>query len=745
MNPCFRPWLWLAAQITLGCLLPVSSAQGQISPDGSLSTNVNSLDNANFTINGGDRFGGNLFHSFREFSVPTGGSAIFNNATDVENIIGRVTGDSISNIDGLLGANGAANLFLLNPNGIIFGVNASLDIGGSLVATTADSLVFADGTQYSATASTDPPLLTVSVPLGLQFGSNPGAIVNRSQANPDPSLAGRPRGLQVQSGGTLALVGGEVLLEAGNIAPPGGRVELGSVAGNSLVSLNPSNEGFALDYAGVENFQDIRLSRGATVDVTDFDPLAGSGDVRVQGRRIVLSEGSQIASFTTGAVSSGTIELRASESVELIGSGTRGGFPFSSNLATTTVGDGDAGDLSITTKRLIVRDSAGIVTSSVQQLMQNPQGGAGNLRIIASESVELSGTGSTGTSRFSVETRTDGAAGVLQISTGRLILQDGAQITAATSGAGPGGTLLVRASESVELSGTGIDFQGQVVPSRLNASSSGAGDAGNLTVTTNTLTVRDEGEIAVSGTGTGAAGNLEIQARFLNLDNTGRLRSETAAGDRGSINLNVRDILLRRNSSISTEATGAASGGNINIDTRTLAALENSDITANAIVGSGGNIFIRTRGLFLSPQSEITASSQFGVSGTVEIVNPETDPASGLVELPANFEDKTNQIGAICANLPEESSFIVTGRGGIPEDPTEALRGQTIWRDLQIFSDETEQSINSPPLDPKSAIPQPPPLIEATGWVVDAQGKVELVATVPHQTAPTLSEHLDCR
>ncbi|NER38470.1 MAG: filamentous hemagglutinin N-terminal domain-containing protein, partial [Oscillatoria sp. SIO1A7] len=207
MSYRFRPWLWLAATITL-CLLPIGSARGQISSDGSLSTNVNSSDNANFTIDGGNRVGGNLFHSFGEFSVPTGGSAIFNNATDVSNIIGRVTGDSISNIDGLLAANGAANLFLLNPNGIIFGANSSLDIGGSLISSTAEAIVFADGTNYSATDSQEPPLLTVSVPMGLQFGADPGAIVNRSIANPSPNplLAGRPMGLQVESGRTLALV-----------------------------------------------------------------------------------------------------------------------------------------------------------------------------------------------------------------------------------------------------------------------------------------------------------------------------------------------------------------------------------------------------------------------------------------------------------------------------------------------------------------------------------------------------------
>ncbi|WP_413201443.1 filamentous hemagglutinin N-terminal domain-containing protein, partial [Nostoc piscinale] len=122
-----------------------SHAQAQVIQDGTLNTDVSGTNN--YTINGGRVIGNNLFHSFQQFSIPTGGSATFNTTSGIQNIFSRVTGGNISNIDGRINASGSANLFLLNPAGIIFGKNASLNIGGSFVATTANSIKFADGTE----------------------------------------------------------------------------------------------------------------------------------------------------------------------------------------------------------------------------------------------------------------------------------------------------------------------------------------------------------------------------------------------------------------------------------------------------------------------------------------------------------------------------------------------------------------------------------------------------------------------
>ncbi len=115
---------------------------------------------------------------------------------------------------------------MINPNGIIFGNNASLNIGGSFLASTASAFKFADGTMYSTIILQTTPLLTVSAPIGLQFGTTATQIHVTSQASTDgvTNSFRLPKGLGVQSGNTLSLIGGNLVLEGGNLTVPGGKI-----------------------------------------------------------------------------------------------------------------------------------------------------------------------------------------------------------------------------------------------------------------------------------------------------------------------------------------------------------------------------------------------------------------------------------------------------------------------------------------------------------------------------------------
>ena len=214
--------------LSVGSILCAVGVTAQVIPDNTTNTTVE-VNGNDFSINQGDRAGDNLFHSFSDFSVPTDGSAFFNNASDIVNIFSRVTGGNISNIDGFIGANGTANLFLLNPAGIIFGAGARLNIGGSFYGSTADSIVFEDG-EFSATDVNNPPLLTINAPIGLNFRDNPTPIrVNDSR-------------LSVSPGKSLVLVGGEVNLDNASLVASGGNDTIFGAEGNDMLQGGGGND-----------------------------------------------------------------------------------------------------------------------------------------------------------------------------------------------------------------------------------------------------------------------------------------------------------------------------------------------------------------------------------------------------------------------------------------------------------------------------------------------------------------------
>ena len=172
----------------LAVVWPLSIVQAQIIPDNTLGSE-NSVVTPNVIINGidSDRIdggavrGSNLFQSFQEFNVGEGRGAYFSNPAGITDIFSRVTGGNISQILGTLGVSGNANLYFLNPNGILFGPNARLDVKGSFLATTADSIIFDNNYEFSASNPTAPPLLTVNIPIGLRFRENAGDIVVQTE------------------------------------------------------------------------------------------------------------------------------------------------------------------------------------------------------------------------------------------------------------------------------------------------------------------------------------------------------------------------------------------------------------------------------------------------------------------------------------------------------------------------------------------------------------------------------------
>ena len=415
-----------------------------------------------------------------------------------------------------------------------------------------------------------------------------------------------------------------------------------------------------------------------------------------------------------------------------------GESPFSSSGLFTEVrpgATGTGGNLTIETGRFLIADGAQVSSGTLGS------GDAGSLTVRATE-VEVIGGSPRGPSILVTGSEATGTGGNLTIDTGRLRVADGAQIAASTAGSGNAGELIVRATESVELIGSNAFGRSGLFANAIV----GTGNGGDLTISTDTLTVRDRATISTSNfsslnpdipPGQGQAGNLTVQARSLQLDNQGSLTTATASGEGGNINLQVSDLLLmRQNSEISTEAGGTGNGGNIDINTDFLVALEDSDIIANAFKGRGGNIQIAGQGLFLDPFSEITASSELGVDGVVNIQTPDVDPTRGLVTLPEGIVDVTGLIAQGCSAGGElaSSEFIVTGRGGLPPNPGGTLSSETVLPDLGTAVVQSGRNVSSTAISTNPTSPSPAQIVEAQGWVVNANGQVVLVASAPTVT-----------
>ncbi|WP_375512886.1 filamentous hemagglutinin N-terminal domain-containing protein, partial [uncultured Nostoc sp.] len=316
----------------------------QVTPDASLGTKVEPTDNGTYQITGGTEVGGrNLFHSFNRFDVPDGGSANFLNDPTIVNIFSRVTGGNPSNIQGVISAQGKANLFLINPYGIIFGENATLNIPGSFIGTTASAIQFTGGGEFSMTSPVNPlnPLLRV----------NPSAFLFNQISQPIKSIQVNEAMLSVPESQSLVLLGGDVNLEGATLDAPDGRVELGGLAEVGTVGLNIDNNNFRLSFPESVARADVSLSNLTTVSASG----EGGGSIQVQGRHVTFADDSSIAVNTLVSKSGGTLVVNASELVELLGG---------SSLVTNTEASGTAGELRIETGRLIVQDGSQISAST---------------------------------------------------------------------------------------------------------------------------------------------------------------------------------------------------------------------------------------------------------------------------------------------------------------------------------------------------------------------------------------------
>jgi len=640
--------LSLALLSSASLLLP-SKALAQIIPDKTTGTQV--IPNlaiqgiSSELITAGTVKGNNLFHSFQELNIASDRGLYFNNPANITNIFTRVTGSNPSNILGRLGVLGTANLFLLNPYGLLFGENSSLALSGSLYATTSDRLRFADNSTFSTINPESGAILSSTIPIGLGFGSssNNGIITVRSQADPIFPLPLPPEILQVirppvglitSPNKTLALIGNQINIENnGSLFSLGGQIEVSGIR-NGEVELIPYDNRFGFGYSNIADYGNITVSDNArliNIGLTE-------GNINIIGKHVEINDIGLISTGSLSKLFSGKISVRASELIELIGlnqyeesvrslTSTNPDTKNNNGLFSFSSGTSNGGDIYLESPQLIMRNGVFVVSSILLA------GNAGNITIKAPQSVILnagaifSGTSATAT----------GSAGNVEIQTGNLTFLNNGVISSTSLGAGQGGgDIVVDAKRSIEVFGSKPIFTSQNIPitGGIITTTVSNAIAGNVIINTPLLSLYDGGVVTTETQGNGQGGTVSITADRINLsgiDPSNQFPSgilsvarNGSTGNGGSISIITKDITIQNDATVSVASFGTSNAGNLKIVADNLSLDRQGSLLASSnISGVGGNINLQILGLLsLQNNSQILASSGgTGNSGNIDITS----------------------------------------------------------------------------------------------------------------------------
>lgn len=645
------------------------NAQAQIVPDNTLGANGSVVD-SNGLITGGLRFSqsANLFHSFGRFDIAPDSAGVFVNPIGVTNIFARVTGNMPSSINGVLGVDGSANLYFINPNGILFGTGSGLNLkGGSLTISTANGIEFANSGGVFSTVNPQQPLLTMQVPVGLQIGNQSESIrFNNAQV----ALGSIDRTKIKQN---LVVVGGDVLinnsiLEVNNFQSS---LEIAGISESGTVKLDSSIEQTIVlpENAKRSNlYVQNDLSNNGVTSISNINE--SSGNIRIQARDVNISNLSNLPDSRAYILNQSVGENQNTKSGNVIIDSTGDVKVLGVNsIILADVPKGNTligGDITIKAQNLSVLEGG---TITVTPLAGTTTLG-GNIDIQVKDKVLISAPQTLKESGIYVGTLGSGNAGVINISASSIVVRDGAQLSAdnrnrnsnISGGSGNAGTINITATDFVEIAGVGepenVGEAGK--PSALTTFTGTNGNAGSVNIATSKLFVTD-GAVISSGTDGKMAGSIFIsgadgkKADRVTISgaspngNGSRIRSITTTNnDGGSININAKEVLLEEGGRIDTRTQALADrplpGGNAG----------NITISANIVKASGGSQII-------------SATEGPGQAGKIEV---NADESIDLEGFDPNFEKKEMNLPPVQRSIGSASGFVSSaqpnssGRGG---------------------------------------------------------------------------------
>lgn len=632
--------------------------------------------------------GANLFHSFARFSLSQGQSASFTGPAGIGQVLARVTGGEASSIDGTLRSSlPGASLWLINPAGVVFGPNATLEVDGSFHAATAGQLRLADGALFSALD-----------PAGSTLSAAPPEAFGFLDAQPPAGVEARGASLAVPAGRALTLAGATAGVGGGSaLSAPAGRLLLVGLGGAGEVRPGAPDllaEGVARAGAGpvpgsppvVEPGGAIRIRAGQfVVDGASVTSLAvgqpEGGAVDVQAEQMTVRSGGRVVSVVPGPADGAGLDLRVGQ-LQLIGqpgdaflffdpttvasllpvftgvasiveqsaSGRGASINVSGGSLTLaegaalvglTLGPGDGGDLALEASETIAIEQRAVLGA-----LTLGAGRSGSVSVSA-PAVLLRGDGTLAAGGIGSSTLLEGTAGDVEVRASRTLqLTDGASIDASTLTTGQGGSVRVSAPEIL------------IGPrAKITAGTFGQGAGGNISVEGGLVSMQgaaqDAAELAAL-LREGFPQDPWLAARVLTLQTGINLSSYAvnagggAAGTAGSATLRGASLQMRQGSAIETRAQ-VSDGGNVALDFTDLVLLSEAALTTSVSLGTGvgGNIDVRT-GFLVLQAGRIEANAFGGPGGNITILaaNLLQDPASVIEASSAQSVDGTITIEA---------------------------------------------------------------------------------------------------
>ena len=717
-------YIFILVNISLGLFYSGQAVAQSIETDGTTPTQPENC-SSDCTIEGGLQQGNNLFHSFERFNVDVGIRVLFQDP-GVANILGRVTGNELSEILGTLGVSGGdANLFLINPNGIIFGQDSSLDLNGSFLATTADAIRFGEQGLLDTTPN-EIPLLTID-PSALSFaGGDRGIIRNESVAPAGEDFTGfEVSGLRVPDGKSLLLAGGNVIFDGGRANVFGGRVELGGLAGAGEIELDFSNTdqgNISLKFHNQFQRSNVLLTNEAFVNVSSEE----GGDITINAKKITVTEESFLVAGIVGNLEifgskAGNISLDATEKIEITNN---------SKIVNQVVpaAQGNAGDIYVDSGSLFISNDSSINTSTFGR------GDAGNINISVEKNIIIF---SDIRIQSSVTEEAIGDAGNISIEANTISLDSGSQLATSVVGQGKGGNISLNVVDSFDIDGFGTDnFSSGIFTT---TEEGGKGKAGNIVINTNNFKIADGGLVSSQTLNEGDGGSILINTNTLEAIDGGQIATSAASsGNAGNINLRVTDNLLLSGSesnfaerladfeenvineppgnsgffaNVRSEASGA--GGNINVAAGQLSIEDSAEINVSAAgTGAAGSLGIDAQNVSLD-RGNITAETRVGEEGNITLNDADTlllrnnsQITTNATQLATGGDITISSDGIALLDNSDITAKAVRGQGGNIQITTQGIflePDSEITAASELGIDGTV-TFNTPDVDPTSGI-----------------------------------------